>query len=105
MVGKILEPERKSETFRRQARGPTKKFNKEILTISQQLDYTKSDIEDLRLKVMELEKELQNREREIMRLRRCGSFLFGLLIVSIVIAAIALRRASKAAKAVSPPKT
>ena len=82
-----------------------KQFNKEILSISQQLNYTKSDIEDLRLKVMELEKELQNREREIMRLRRCGLFLLALLIVSIVIAAIALRRTSKAAKAVGPPKT
>ena len=82
-----------------------KQFNKEILSISQQLDYTKSDIEDLRLRVMELEKELQNREREIILLRRCGLFLFALSIVSIVIAAIALRRASKAAKAVGPPKT
>ena len=80
-------------------------FSEKISGISQQLDDTRSDVDELKSKVTELEKQLEARELEIMRLRRCSLIFFILLIISITLAAVGLSRASKAKKAVSPPKT
>ena len=80
-------------------------FSEKISGISQQLDDTRSDVEELKSKITELEKQLEARELEIMRLRRCSLIFFILLIISITLAAVGLSRASKAKKAVSLPKT
>jgi len=73
-------------------------FDEKVSSISQRLDDTRSDVEKLKLKVVELEKELEARNQEIMRLRRCGLILSILFLASIMLAAVGLSRASKAMK-------
>jgi len=63
-----------------------RQFDEKVSSISQRLDDTRSDLDELRLKVVELEKELEAREQEIMRLRRCGLILSISFLASIILA-------------------
>jgi len=91
----------KQESLEKTVEAQGKQFSENMLSVSQQLNNTRSDVNELKLKLVELEKELEARDQEIMRLRRCGLIIFILLVTSIILAAVGLSRASKAKKAVA----
>ena len=72
-----------------------------LIGVSQRLNNTISDVDELKLKVMELEKELEIRDQEIAQLLKWGLILSLLLLVSMILAAAGLSRASKARKAIA----
>ena len=98
---KLTSLEESQESLEKTVEAQGKQFSEKISGISQRLNNTRSDVSELKLKLVELEKELEARDQEIIRLRRCGLILFILLVTSIILAAVGLSRASKAKKAVA----
>lgn len=78
-----------------------KRVGERLSEISQGLNATSSEVEELKMKVAELEEQLEARDLEIMRLRRCGVILSLLVFASIILAATGLGLASRARKATS----
>jgi len=98
---KFASLEERQEASEKALEDQERALSEKITGVSQQLNDTKSELDLLRLRLMELKKEVEARDQEIIRLRRCGLFLFLLLLVSIILAAAGLSRASKAKKAVA----
>ncbi|HDD43155.1 MAG TPA: hypothetical protein ENF79_05710 [Nitrososphaeria archaeon] len=78
-----------------------KRLNERLSDISQELNATSSEVEELKIRVAELEEQLEARDLEIMQLRRYGTILSLLVFASIILAAAGLGLALRATKAAS----
>lgn len=73
-------------------------LSQDLSRVSRRVDDVFSEVDQLRLRVSELEEELEARETEIAHLRILSFYISLFLAASIIIASIALARAPKAVK-------
>jgi len=79
----------------------SREWMKGLSNISRGLNITRSEVEELKIRVAELEEQLEARDLEIMQLRRYGMILSLLALASIILAAAGLGLALRARKAAS----